>query len=164
MSEQSQTATTATADQGSRPDDSEPTPERQAELRAAYEANVAAGKAPYAGEEIRTRGELRWVMRERRWSGEMALPAGYQKADLSMAGLSGANLSGEVLVYADLSGADLSGANLSRAVLWHANLSRAVLFDANLTGGKPPKRRPGRGVPRQCPHGCRDPLGRCSHR
>jgi hypothetical protein len=26
------------------PDDSEPTPERQAELRAAYAANVAAGK------------------------------------------------------------------------------------------------------------------------
>ena len=34
--------------------DSEPTPERQAELRAAYEANVAAGKAPYEGVELRT--------------------------------------------------------------------------------------------------------------
>jgi hypothetical protein len=32
-----------------KPDDSEPTPERQAELRAAYDANVAAGKAPYEG-------------------------------------------------------------------------------------------------------------------
>jgi len=31
------------------PDDSEPSPERQMELRAAYEANVAAGKAPYEG-------------------------------------------------------------------------------------------------------------------
>jgi hypothetical protein len=39
------------------PDDSEPSAERQAELRAAYEANVAEGKAPYAGAAIRTRGE-----------------------------------------------------------------------------------------------------------
>jgi hypothetical protein len=40
------------------PDDSEPTPERQAELRAAYEKNVAEGKASYEGVAIRTRGEL----------------------------------------------------------------------------------------------------------
>src|SRR5262249_878458 len=30
------------------PDDTEPTPERQAELRAAYEANIAQNEAPYA--------------------------------------------------------------------------------------------------------------------
>src|SRR5215467_13396360 len=62
-----------------KPDDSEPSPERQAELRAAYEANMAAGKAPYEGVEIRTLGELLWVIRERRWSSKTALPEGYER-------------------------------------------------------------------------------------
>ena len=56
-------ATTGVAQSG--PDDREPSPEQQAELRAAYEAKVAAGKALYADVLIKTLGELRWVMRER---------------------------------------------------------------------------------------------------
>jgi hypothetical protein len=49
MSEETKpsTATTTTETEQEGPGDREPTPERQAELRAAYEANVAAGKAPY---------------------------------------------------------------------------------------------------------------------
>lgn len=43
---------------GMPPDTSAPSPERQAELRAAYEANVAAGKAPYAGVRITTLSEV----------------------------------------------------------------------------------------------------------
>ncbi|MGZ3601809.1 MAG: hypothetical protein ACXWQ5_19425, partial [Ktedonobacterales bacterium] len=57
----------ATAD--TQPDDTEPSVERQTELRAAYAANVAANKPPYADVRIRTRGELFWVLRERGWSG-----------------------------------------------------------------------------------------------
>ncbi|HEX8035384.1 MAG TPA: pentapeptide repeat-containing protein [Ktedonobacterales bacterium] len=116
------------------PDDSEPTPERQAELQAAYEANVAAGKAPYAGVEIRTRGELRWVMQERRWSSEVELPEGYERAILSGANLRDASLSGADLRGANLSSARLRGANLSAALLSGANLNSADLRGTNLSG------------------------------
>ena len=116
-----------------KPDDSEPTPERQTELRAAYEANVAAGKAPYAGVEIRTRGELSWVMRAHRWSSSAPLREGSERANLSGALLFDANLSGVNLNWANLSGADLS-ANLSGANLMSANLSGANLYSANLSG------------------------------
>jgi hypothetical protein len=126
------------------PDDSGPTPERQAELRAAYEANMAAGKAPYTDVRISTRGELRWVMEERRWSGATSLSGAYEHANLSRAAFSGANLSGTSLQYANLSGAafnyatlskvDLSGADLSRVVFFGANLSGAYLISANLSG------------------------------
>jgi hypothetical protein len=117
------------------PDDSEPSPQRQAELRAGYEANVAAGSAPYAGVHIGTRGELRWVMQERRWSGTpAALPEGYERANLSGADLDMANLSGADLMGADLSGAGLGSANLSGAECGGANLSGAYLGIATLSG------------------------------
>src|SRR2546421_12860198 len=51
-------------------DDSAPAAERQAELRAAYDANVAAGRPPYTAARLRSRGEVRWVLQERGWSGE----------------------------------------------------------------------------------------------
>jgi uncharacterized protein YjbI with pentapeptide repeats len=115
------------------PDDSEPTPERQAELRAAYDANVAAGKAPYEGVRIRTLDELSWIMRERDWSGEQ-YARGRDRANLSGAFLEAANLSGVYLWLADLSGARLERANLSGAHLYGANLSGAFLEAANLSG------------------------------
>src|SRR5262245_44443550 len=52
------------------PDDTVPTLERQDELRAAYDANIAAGKPPYANVRLRSRGEVRWILQERGWSGE----------------------------------------------------------------------------------------------
>ena len=60
-------------------------------------------------------------------------------ADLSRADLSGANLSGANLSRANLSGADLSVANLSRANmsvadLYGANLSGANMYGADLSG------------------------------
>jgi hypothetical protein len=57
-----------------------------------------------------------------------------ERANLSYADLSGANLSYADLSYADLSGANLSGANLSYANLSGANLSGANLRGANLSG------------------------------
>jgi uncharacterized protein YjbI with pentapeptide repeats len=117
------------------PDDSEPTPERQAELRAAYEANVAAGKAPYEGVHIRTRGELQWVMRERKWTGgDYTFLAGYDRADLTGADLRGATLSGTDLGFATLTGARLDGADLTSADLWQATLTGARLWQATLRG------------------------------
>jgi hypothetical protein len=93
---QSQTATTTTAFPWER-DTNEPTPERQAELRAAYEANVAAGKPPYQGVVIRTLGELQWILRERDWPVTVDLPKGKQRPDLRGADLFSANLSGAAL-------------------------------------------------------------------
>src|SRR5690348_8682548 len=92
--EPSQTSThdEADAQQEAQPDDSEPSPERQAELRAAYGANVAAGKAPYENVDIRTLRELSWVMRERGWSGDEILVVNQERANLSGATLH-ANLS-----------------------------------------------------------------------
>src|SRR5262249_26043639 len=52
------------------PDDTQPSPDRQAELRATYDANVAVGRPPYTNTRLRSRGEVRWVLQERGWSGE----------------------------------------------------------------------------------------------
>jgi len=117
-----------------RPDDSEPTPERQAELLAAHESNVKMGKPPYDGVTIRTQGELSWVMRERGSTGEANSLDGRVPANLSGAFPNQANLSGAFLVRANLSGAYLSHANLSGAVLNQANLSGAGLMEADLSG------------------------------
>jgi uncharacterized protein YjbI with pentapeptide repeats len=151
MSEQQTTPTaTATTANRSGPDTSEPTPERQANLRAAYEANVAAGKPPYQGVPIRTLGELQWILRERGWSVAHGIPKkgkqhpNLRGADLRYATLSGANLSHAnvrsarlrraTLSGADLYQADLSGTNLSLANLSSASLLLATLAGANLSG------------------------------
>src|SRR5260221_12062524 len=77
------------------PDDSGPTKERQAELRAAYEANMAQGKAPYDGVRIHTRGELRWVLNERGWFG--GIFSGHLASDYVL-GTTPADLRGVVLL------------------------------------------------------------------
>lgn len=142
MSEQQNQTATATGERSSEPDDSEPTPERQAELRAAYEANVARGRAPYQDVRIQTRGELQWVMNERRWAGELfpqRWPDGTKHSGLTHANLSGVYL-GETILKdihlraADLSYADLANCDLRGALIDHANLSGAQLFGSKLAG------------------------------
>jgi hypothetical protein len=74
------------------PDDSEPTPERQAELQAAYQANAKAGRAPYAGVHVRSQGELLWIAQARHW---WVAPGAVEVADqptLNRGSVSGANL------------------------------------------------------------------------
>jgi hypothetical protein len=131
--QQSQTATTKTARQG-KPDTSEPTLERQAELHAAYEANVAAGEPPYDEVRIHTLGEVEWILRERDWSVDDALAKGKHRPDLRGADLSESDLSGADLSYAYLGDADLSDSDLSGANLSWATLKDALLTVANLTG------------------------------
>jgi hypothetical protein len=126
---------TATADE--QPDDTTPTPERQAEMRAAYNANIAAGRAPYAGIRLRSRGEVNWVLRERGWSGEpdaytvkyMLTPKGEEARP---ADLRGVNLSHVRLRDVHLRRADLSGANLVFADLTGAHLADAIFTDADM--------------------------------
>jgi uncharacterized protein YjbI with pentapeptide repeats len=131
---------------GSKPDDSEPTLERQAELRAVYEANVAAGNAPYEGVEIRTQGEVNWILHERNWSSESLFPEEYEEERIDLRGvsfdrtnLSGVHLDGAYLSNAsfnltDLSGAGLSSTDLSGAFLGMVNARKAQFGGANLSG------------------------------
>ncbi len=125
------------------PDTRDPSPERQAELEAAYE-HQKDSDAPYQGVEIRTLGELRWILRERNWSGKYPLPDGMKRPNLSRARLVSAvlpeadlwdaNLSEADLVFADLHNATLRGANLREANLGSANLAGADLQGGNLQG------------------------------
>jgi hypothetical protein len=131
---------------GEVPDTREPDAARQTELRAAYEANVAADTPPYQEVPIRTRGEVEWILRERNWSVEHAPPKGKRHANLSVADLFGANLIGVNLTQADLSRANLSDADLREADLGVttlrgaefviADLRGAILDSADLSGAK----------------------------
>jgi uncharacterized protein YjbI with pentapeptide repeats len=129
-----------TAPNPAEPDRSEPTEERKAELRAAYQEGT---DAPYKGVWIQTLGELEWIFSERNWSTDIFPPNGIEHANLSGADLSRANLSGADLTRATLTGANLretnliagrlTGATLHEASLSKANLSEAFLNVATLT-------------------------------
>jgi hypothetical protein len=117
--------------------------ERQGELRAAYEANVAAGKAPYEGVDVGTRSELVWVLHQHQWSGEFEVaqrnPADLRgihlrRVDLTNLSIEAADLREANLYRANLCGAHLRGANLQGAILRRALLCRASFRDANLQG------------------------------
>jgi len=145
------------SDAGDPPDDSEPTPERQAQLKAAYERNQhGPGNFYQRVFAIRTRGELDWLMREQGWSGDIddrrssrvqLSGVSFQRANLRAAHLYmavlqdasflGADLSGAILIGAHLldtnfTDANLAGAHLVGAYLTHANLRGASLRGANL--------------------------------
>jgi Pentapeptide repeats (8 copies) len=137
------------------PDDSEPTTERQAELLAAYQANIEAGRAPYTEVRILTRGEVSWIIAQHPlWSGEYddytvkytLIPQGIHVdrinlkgawlADIDLAGmkLRRADLSGTNLVRANLADTELVDADLSNTDLGFSDLSRARLNWADLGG------------------------------
>lgn len=129
-------------------DDREPSPERQAELRAAYQANKEARRAPYAGVRIHTLGEITWITAQHGWSGQedkyevkyALIPAGRQveRADFQEAWLAQINLVGVRLRRANLRGANLVRANLASGDFVDADMSNADLgfadfSNANLT-------------------------------
>lgn len=136
-------------------DDTEPSPDRIAELRAAYDANITAGKPPYAGVAIRTSGELRWILSERDWSGEED-PGGHARPQFEGADLRGVNLShmrlcqvvlrsanieracffGANLYRAELQGTKCERADLRQVDLFGADLDRAWLWDADCRGAR----------------------------
>jgi uncharacterized protein YjbI with pentapeptide repeats len=119
-----------------------PSAARQAELNAAYHANVAAGKPPYWHVHIHTLGELNWIMEQRDWRGNVDEFNQIQRAaddhyvtvaDLRDANFAGANLAGAKLISADLSRAVFLQADLTEAQLVDANLSDVRLREADLT-------------------------------
>lgn len=107
------------------PTTSEPSEQRIAELRDQARQNLAQGKAPYAGVDIFTTGELDWLFRENPWSRELFPTPGKIRADLRQA---------RFAVTLDLSKMDLFGVDLSNAELWQVNLSQTNLSQANLSG------------------------------
>lgn len=118
-----------------RRDDGVPTQKRQAELRKAYEHNMAADGPPYADVKIHTRGEVHWVFQEHGWVGtasELDQLRG-SAANLSGADLSGVDLSDVNLDGANLSGTNFRGADLSQAGFLFADLGDACLSGANLS-------------------------------
>jgi hypothetical protein len=60
--QRSQPSMTAITKRSNDLDESAPTPERQAESNAAYAANSSKGFPPYMDVEIRTKGELLWIL------------------------------------------------------------------------------------------------------
>lgn len=108
-------------------DEDFPSLERQAELEALYQKNVANGVAPYHSVAIRTNGELQWVMMARNWLSESDLEEEPELVNLSGAWLWGANLSEMGLNRANLSNVFVFGASFASASLDEANLSGAFL-------------------------------------
>ncbi len=126
-----------------------PTAERQAELEAAYQQNLAAGRHPYAGVDIRTGGELLWIILKRRWS---AMPWGDARSGESPTGQAAAELAAR-LSGARIFGIDLSGAmaeeDLTRALQALADAFQSppdrerqaeleAAYRANITARRPP--------------------------
>lgn len=117
--------------------------EWKAELRAAYEANVKAGRWPYVGVHFRSREELLWIAQARNWwaapsaSGEDANQPIWGRsladhADFRGVNLANVDLSGARLLVCDFSNANLHHTNLSGADLFGTNLSGAMLVETNL--------------------------------
>jgi uncharacterized protein YjbI with pentapeptide repeats len=115
------------------PYDAAPNEERKRDLEQEYKANLEAGKPPYAKVIIRTRGELRWILHTRDWSGEHDT-GGKERPDFSGAIMEGINLGEIHLGRADLSNADLFRANLREAYLQRVILSGTNLREADLCG------------------------------
>jgi hypothetical protein len=118
-----------------KPDMNLPEEEQQRELETIYMWNIAHNDPPYKDAYIGTYGELQWIMEQRHWLGSLMfdLPEGYERANLSHAGLASANLSGSTLVEINLSNSILNYAILSNAVLTGANLREAELREVDLT-------------------------------
>lgn len=94
----------------------------------------SSNRPPYAGVEIRTVGEIRWICREQGWwSTTSPVEKGTRWPDFRFASFVSANLAGVALHAADLRNAHFEGANLSHADLGHAHLQKAVLAGTTLT-------------------------------
>jgi uncharacterized protein YjbI with pentapeptide repeats len=114
---------------------------RQAKLEASYEANLSAGRAPYAGVMITSRQEVDWIIRKRGWNAydpkSRAEQANFQDSvlsgDMREVQLSFANLTGAYLSGANFRGAELANTSLREAFVGNANFEDAILVAADLS-------------------------------
>jgi hypothetical protein len=109
-------------------DRSAPGPDRQAELRRAYETNLAAERPCCAGVRMRSLGEALWVAQALGTPGVRDLSG----ADCSALNFIETDLSGVMFLEANLVEANFAQANLAGAVFFKANLRAANLTGANL--------------------------------
>ncbi len=100
-----------------------PGPERQAELRSVYEANLTGDRLCCDGIRLRSPGEALWVAQALGAPGVHDL-SGADGSGLSFAGL---DLSGVIFVEANLTEATFAQANLSGAVFFKAKSARRQL-------------------------------------
>jgi uncharacterized protein YjbI with pentapeptide repeats len=105
-----------------------PGPERQAELRSVYEANLSIDRLCCDGIRLRSPGEALWVAQALGAPGVHDL-SGADGSGLSFAGL---DLSGVIFVEANLIEATFAQANLTGAVFFKASLRAASFDGANL--------------------------------
>jgi uncharacterized protein YjbI with pentapeptide repeats len=105
-----------------------PGPERQAELRSVYEANLSGDRLCCDGIRLRSPGEALWVAQALGAPGVHDLSG----ADGSGLSFSGLDLSGVIFVEANLAEATFARANLSGAVFFKANLRAASCDGADL--------------------------------
>jgi uncharacterized protein YjbI with pentapeptide repeats len=105
-----------------------PGPERQAELRSVYEANLTGDRLCCDGIRLRSPGEALWVAQALGAPGVHDLSG----ADGSGLSFSGLDLSGVIFVEANLAEATFARANLSGAVFFKANLRAASCDGADL--------------------------------
>lgn len=105
-----------------------PDPERQAELRRAYEANLAGDRLCCVNIQLRSPGEALWVTQTLGAAGARDLSG----ADGSGLGFSSLDLTGIIFVEANLAKASFAQANLSGAIFFKANLRGANFDGANL--------------------------------
>lgn len=115
------------------PDKSEPSDKRKEELEVAYKRQKDNG-APYQGVEIRTVGEIDWILVQHHWSGNIFVPTGMDRENLSSAHLDEETLNHAGFSNVNLKGAIISSANLNDVQLNFANLSNAHFFRASLEG------------------------------
>ena len=115
----------------STPDKRPPNEARIMELRAAYDANVSAGRPPYWHVHIHMLEEVLWIMRERGWKSMDNFRLSEQASNdiyETTADFRGVNFS-----RAQLAGVKLVGAQLDNALLIQTNLRDALLIDAVLS-------------------------------
>ena len=105
-----------------------PGPERQAELRSMYEANLSGDRLCCDGIRPRSPGEALWIAHTL-GAPEVHDLSGADGSGLSFAGL---DLSGVIFVEANLAGATFAQASLAGAVFFKASLRAANFDGANL--------------------------------
>jgi uncharacterized protein YjbI with pentapeptide repeats len=105
-----------------------PGPERQAELRGVYEANLSGDRLCCDGIRLRSPGEALWLAQT------LGAPVVHDLSGADGSGLSfaGLDLSGVIFVEATLAEATFAQANLAGAVFFKASLRAANFDGANL--------------------------------
>ncbi len=152
MSRQTQLTLLPTSERAAIRDPREPRNRRITELKRAYAENIARSMTPYYKVQIKTLGEVLWILLEREWPGGLVSNHSLAPEDIkwfvqrrrqrtpdtdavsAITDFQGADLSETNLCDLDISGADMRGANLTGTCLINTGLRKTLLTDARLDG------------------------------